>query len=194
MRWRDQGYILSLRPQGESGMVVSLLTDSYGRHLGFHRGSPAKLPWRQPGTRVVAAWNSRMDSGLGYWALEPEETPALRYFGQAPKLLALASAMALIDALLPERMPVPEVFAACAYFLAGLDGNDWLERYGVFGRSLVAGSGGAPRPYFRRGGGPAAPHHAGTDRNRADLGAPAADGARAVAGGNPAALGKPRAA
>ena len=151
MRWRDQGYILSLRPQGESGMVVSLLTDIYGRHLGFHRGSPAKLPWRQPGTRVTAAWNSRMDSGLGYWALEPDETPALRYFGQAPKLLALASAMALIDALLPERMPVPEVFATCGHFLAGLGGNDWLERYGALEEALLQEAGAHPGVAFGEG-------------------------------------------
>lgn len=151
MRWRDQGYILSLRPQGESGMIVSLLTDRYGRHLGYHRGSPAKLPWRQPGTGVTAAWNSRVETGLGYWTLEPHETPALRYFGQAPKLLALASAMALIDALLPERMPVPDVFSACGHFLAGLGGNDWLERYGVLEETLLQESGTHPGHAFGEG-------------------------------------------
>ncbi len=151
MRWRDQGYILSLRPQGDSGMVVSLLTDGYGRHLGFHRGSPAKLPWRQPGTRVSAAWNSRIDSGLGYWALEPAETPALRYFGQAPKLLALASAMALLDGFMPERMPVPEVFAACGHFLEGLGGNDWLERYGILEEALLREAGAHPGRAFGEG-------------------------------------------
>ncbi len=151
MRWRDQGYILSLRPQGDSGMVVSLLTDGYGRHLGFHRGSPAKLSWRQPGTRVSAAWNSRIDSGLGYWALEPAETPALRYFGQAPKLLALASAMALIDGFMPERMPVPEVFAACGHFLEGLGGNDWLERYGILEEMLLREAGAHPGLDFGEG-------------------------------------------
>ncbi len=151
MRWRDEGIILSLRPQGDSGMVVSLLTDGYGRHLGFHRGSGVKLPWRQPGTRVIAGWNSRRESGLGYWALEPAEAPALRYFGQPPKLLALASAMALLDALLPERLPVPEVYAAGVIFIEGLGGNAWLEHYGRLEEAVLREAGVHPGADFGEG-------------------------------------------
>lgn len=151
MRWRDEGIILSLRPQGDSGMVVSVLTDGYGRHLGFHRGSGAKFPWRQPGTRVIAGWNSRSDAGLGYWALEPAEAPALRYFGDPPKLLALSAATALLDTLLPERLPVPDIYTAALTFIDGLGGNAWLEHYGRLEEALLRESGLHPGGNFGDG-------------------------------------------
>lgn len=151
MRWRDEGIILSLRPQGESGVVLSLLTDGYGRHLGFHRGSGAKAPWRQPGTRVIAGWNSRSEGGLGYWALEPAEAPALRHFGAPPKLLAISAATAFLDGLLPERMPVPEVYEAALLFIDGLGGNEWLEHYGRLEECLLRETGLHPGGDFGEG-------------------------------------------
>lgn len=151
MRWRDEGIILLLRPQGETGVVLSLLTDGYGRHLGFHRGSGAKMPWRQPGTRVIAGWNSRTEGGLGYWALEPAEAPALRHFGTPPKLLAIAAATALLDAFLPERMPVPEVYQAARHFIDGLGGNAWLEHYGRLEEVLLGETGLHPGGNFGEG-------------------------------------------
>ncbi|MBU0859550.1 MAG: recombination protein O N-terminal domain-containing protein, partial [Alphaproteobacteria bacterium] len=37
-QWRDQGIVLAARPHGESGAVVSVLTESHGRHNGYVRG------------------------------------------------------------------------------------------------------------------------------------------------------------
>lgn len=151
MHWRGEGVILSLRLQGEAGVTASLLTPTHGRHLGFHRGTGARLNWRQPGTRVLVGWSSRRSNGLGYWSLEPVETPVLRYFGSPAKLLAISAATAWIDSLLPERAPAREVYAACILFLEGLGGTDWLETYGRLEEALLFEAGLHPGIDFGKG-------------------------------------------
>ena len=36
MEWRDQGFLLSARPHGESAAIIEVFTPEYGRHLGVN--------------------------------------------------------------------------------------------------------------------------------------------------------------
>ena len=62
MNWSDQGLVLAVRPHGEGGLVVQLLTRTRGRHAGLVRGGQSgrqRAPY-QPGTMVEANWSARL--------------------------------------------------------------------------------------------------------------------------------------
>jgi recombinational DNA repair protein (RecF pathway) len=59
--------VLDIRPHGETGVVVTLLTEEHGRHAGFARGgaSRAQAALWQPGNLVEAKWVGRLADQLG---------------------------------------------------------------------------------------------------------------------------------
>ena len=63
MEWRDQGIIINIKPHGEHGGVVSLLTQNNGRHAGFTHGvqSSKNRSQYELGTLVDAEWISRRE-------------------------------------------------------------------------------------------------------------------------------------
>src|SRR5688500_12719613 len=69
---RDQGFVLSVRPHGEGGAVVALLTENYGRHAGYLHGaySTKKRALLEPGTKVEIDWKARVSDNLGTVTLE----------------------------------------------------------------------------------------------------------------------------
>lgn len=114
MEWRDQGLVLSARPQGETAARVSILTSTYGRHLGLVPGgqSARRAALLQPGQAVEVLWRARLADQLGTYTLDPTPgappTGCLMEDGQALALLSAACAVA--DTALPEREPHPAVY------------------------------------------------------------------------------------
>lgn len=103
--WQDQGIVLSARPHGESGAVVSLLTENHGRHAGYvHGARSSKLrALVEPGTYISVTWKARVADQLGHFQIDGGETVAVYVLDDALKLSALLSACCLCDAALPER-------------------------------------------------------------------------------------------
>lgn len=114
MDWQDEAIVLSVRHHGEDARIAMLLTESHGRHAGLLRGSGhgKKGGALQPGQVVRAAWRARLAEHLGHLQLEPLSHPAALMLDDAARLAALTSVCALIDAMLPEREPHPNLFAA----------------------------------------------------------------------------------
>ncbi len=110
--WKDQGIVLSARLHGENGAVVSMLTESRGRHCGYVRGAhSARLrALLQPGSLVNAEWQSRVSDSLGNFRLEQVRDYGAEAAMDALKLSALMSACSLCDAALPEREAHPGMF------------------------------------------------------------------------------------
>ncbi len=129
--WRDHGIVLSVRPHGESGAVVSLLTEQYGRHAGYVRGiGSAKLRGVvEPGNLVSAAWSSRVTDQLGFFVIEPERAITGPLIGDPLRLAALISACSLCDAALPEREVHPGLFHGLLALLDGLESEEWGASY-----------------------------------------------------------------
>lgn len=129
--WRDQAIILSVRPHGENGAVVSLLTEHYGRHPGYVRGAAGSRLRGvvQSGNLVAADWSSRVDGGLGNFSIEPERAITAPLMGDALRLGALLSACALCDAALPERESHPALFHGLLALLDTLEGEAWGAAY-----------------------------------------------------------------
>lgn len=131
LTWEDQGIVLSVRPHGEAGAVVSLLTAAHGRVAGYVYGavSARHAGVLQPGNLVAAAWRSKAEGQLGSFTLELERGYAARALDDAVKLTAIQSACALCDRTLPERAAHPGVYEGLKVFLQSLEGEVWPAAY-----------------------------------------------------------------
>ncbi|MCC6468764.1 MAG: DNA repair protein RecO [Alphaproteobacteria bacterium] len=130
MDWIDEGIVLGARRHGESGMVVSLLTQAHGRHAGLVRGGAGRRgrALYEPGNRLRAVWKARLSEHLGSYACELIAADAATLLDDAGRLAALSSACALVEAALPEREPHPSVFASLGALIRSLS----LPNYGTF--------------------------------------------------------------
>ncbi|MBM3568557.1 MAG: DNA repair protein RecO [Alphaproteobacteria bacterium] len=132
MDWSDEGIVLGLRRHGEDAAVLSLLTRDHGRHRGLVRGAFGRRGrgLYQPGNEVLAAWRARLADHLGSFACELKRDRAEALLDDAAKLEGLAAACAVVDSVLPDREPHPEIHAATLALLdavAALD--DWPLAY-----------------------------------------------------------------
>ena len=130
-RWQDQGIVLAVRPHGESGGVVSLLTQTNGRHAGYVRGAhSSKMRGSlEAGNLVDARWQARTSDELGSFTLELVRSPAAHIMQDALKLAALQSACALCDSALPEREGHPGLFHGLNALFATLQSDVWAAAY-----------------------------------------------------------------
>ncbi|NEU12921.1 DNA repair protein RecO [Methylobacterium sp. BTF04] len=125
MQWTDDGIVLGLRKQGETSVVLELMTAAHGRHLGLvHGGRSRRMqPVLQPGNRVQATWRARLDENLGAFTVEPIESAASRLMGSGLALYGVAHLAALLR-LLPERDPHVELYEAARILVAHLHDPD----------------------------------------------------------------------
>src|SRR3954447_23409551 len=122
MEWQAPAVVLDARPLGESGAVVSLLTEAHGRHAGLAKGgaSRAQAPVWQRGNLVEARWVARLADQLGSLTGELVH-PAAALAMEDPLALALLNAAcAVAEGALPERQPHPRCFHGLVSLVARL--------------------------------------------------------------------------
>lgn len=126
MEWTDEGYVLAARSHGESSLILSVLTETQGRHRGLVRGGAGrrKRGQLQVGNRVHVTWRGRLAEHLGSFTVEPVTAHAAAYLDSPDALAFLNAACAVAEAVLPEREPHPAVFRALAGLLGILDDPD----------------------------------------------------------------------
>ena len=125
VEWAAPAIVLEVRPLGEGGAVVTLLTEEHGRHAGLAKGgaSRAQAGLWLPGNLIEARWIARLADQLG--ALSGEMVhPAAALAMEDPLALALlSSACAIAADALPEREPHPRAFHALVSVIAHLAGG-----------------------------------------------------------------------
>lgn len=138
-QWQDQGIVLSARAHGESGAVVSLLTEAHGRHAGYVRGahSSKMRGLLEPGNLVGVIWQTRVDGNLGTYTLEQERNLAGGLMDDPLKLGALLAACSLCDAALPEREGHPGLFHGFLALMDAMDGDIWGAAYVMWEIALL---------------------------------------------------------
>ena len=131
MEWTEDGIVLGARKHGESAAIVTMLTRDHGRHAGLVRGGAGRRARGvyQPGNRVLAHWSARLSEHLGTFRCELLRAHAADYLHDPLRLLALSTATAIADAVMPEREPHPLVFDRLAGLMARLGGDDWPADY-----------------------------------------------------------------
>lgn len=122
MHWSDDGIIIGTRRHGETSLIVELMTERHGRHLGLVRGgrSRTQRPVLQAGNSVHATWRARLDEHLGNYALEPATLRAAKLMETPAGLYGLQALGGLVR-LLPERDPHPQIYAALSALVDLLD-------------------------------------------------------------------------
>jgi DNA repair protein RecO (recombination protein O) len=138
--WTAPAIVLSARAHGETGGIVSVLTEEHGRVAAYVYGisSARTRAALEPGSGVAARWQAKADGQLGHFTFELESSPAVRVMDEPLKLLALQSACAVADAALPEREPHPGVYAGLGAFLTSLESDIWPAVYVAWEMGLLA--------------------------------------------------------
>jgi DNA repair protein RecO (recombination protein O) len=114
--------VLAARPYGESGAVVTLLTEVHGRHAGLAKGgaSRAQAALWQPGNLIEARWVGRLPDQLGAVSGEMVHAAAARAMDDPLALAVLTAACALAEGALPEREAHPACFHGLVRVIAAL--------------------------------------------------------------------------
>lgn len=114
--------MLGARRQGETSVILELMTREHGRHLGLVQGGRSRRmqPVLQPGNGVHAVWRARLDEQLGNYTVEGGELRAARYLGSPLALYGIATLAAHLR-LLPDRDPHPALFDTALVLADHLD-------------------------------------------------------------------------
>ena len=139
MEWEDEGYVLAVRPHGESSAIVSLLTAEHGRHAGLVRGGQSRKNrgLLQPGNRVSVIWRARLEEHLGSFTLELQSSAVAAILNAPGRLAALSSAVTLIEETLPERELSRGMFDMFNTLMDSLDGEHWAATYVIWELNLM---------------------------------------------------------
>lgn len=129
MQWTDNGFIIHVRPLGESQCIVNLFTHAHGRQAGAFRLSKKNRGMMQVGQNCDVTWRARLETQLGSWALEPKGVGCATILSKPGPLCALQSACALLYQVLPEGHGYPDLFDAFTHFLSSLSQPYWIEEY-----------------------------------------------------------------
>ena len=145
--WRAEAIVLSARQHGEDAAVVTLLTESHGRHAGLVRGGQSRRlrPVLQTGNHILANWRARLYDQLGTLQVELLTPFAAHALSHPSKLASIAAMSALIQTALPERDPFPQVYTATLATLTQLtashDESHWLPLYISWEVGILAAAG-----------------------------------------------------
>ena len=135
--WNDEGIILSAKKHGEKGLIVDILSESHGRHVGWVNNYKTKsiLASVQPGNLVKVYWKARLIEQMGNFKIELISSISGKIFDEKLKLQALISLCSLLEKFLPERQNYAEIFNATKAFIKvlamneKLGNNQWLKGY-----------------------------------------------------------------
>lgn len=131
VEWRESAIVLTAKPHGESGLVVTVLTASHGTHAGLVQAARGRngAGAIQPGNRVAAHWRARLAEHLGTFTLETEKMSAASLMDAPLRLAALQSACGLLSVSLPEREPHPGLYEATGALIDALPEMGWDAAY-----------------------------------------------------------------
>ncbi|WP_043339855.1 DNA repair protein RecO [Belnapia moabensis] len=120
--WQGPAIVLGARPHGESGAVVTLLTEALGRHAGLAKGgtSRAQSSLWMAGNLVEARWVARLADQLGALSGELVHPAAALALEDPLGLALLSAACAVAEGALPEREPHPRCFHGLVALVARL--------------------------------------------------------------------------
>ncbi len=131
MEWIDEGIVLSARPHGENAAIVTLLTAEHGRHAGLVMGGQGQRarPNLQTGNHLTVRWRARTTDQLGHYSIDLSNNYTALWLDDYEILGIVASAAAVTEAALPERQPMPGVYAALRALLELRDADLWGPSY-----------------------------------------------------------------
>lgn len=144
MHWDDQAILLSVKKHGEHQARVAAFCRQHGVYASIARGAYSKKQRGiyQPGNIVSVKWNARLPEHMGNITAEMHEPVTAFILADAAKLAALSSLCSLVEMILPERHPYPDLYEKFYALLLYIKSSDaWHEQYVLFELELLAQSG-----------------------------------------------------
>lgn len=134
IEWQDDAIVLSIRPYGESSVIVLALTKERGKHAGLVRGvkSQAARGGLQPGDFVKLTWRARLEDHLGVFQIELLRSNAIIFFDDPLRLSGLTAALSICEQALPDREKLLPVFEALLILIEHIREQEeviWLATY-----------------------------------------------------------------
>lgn len=125
MEWQEPGLILGVRKQGETSVILEVMTSGHGRHLGVVRGgrSRKKAAMLQPGNSLDLVWRARLSEHLGMFLPEPKKLRAAELMQHRTHLYTV-QLIACHLRLLPERQPYPALYQSAISLLDDLPSDE----------------------------------------------------------------------
>ncbi|TCD14235.1 DNA repair protein RecO [Oricola cellulosilytica] len=113
MEWHDHGIIIGTRRHGETSLILEVMTERRGRHLGLVRGGRSRKlqPLLQPGNAVDLTWRARLEEHLGTYQVEPVALSAARLMDHSSGVYGIQLLGSHLR-LLPERDRHSELYRA----------------------------------------------------------------------------------
>jgi DNA repair protein RecO (recombination protein O) len=141
--WEDEGIVTAVRRFGEHDAIVSILTESKGRHVGLVKGGLGRKlrGILQPGNLVRAGWRARLDEQLGTYTVEGIHSYSALALSKAEHLSGLSALCAMVEATLPERVPHADVHERTLHLLRNLGDDFWPVEYARWELALLADMG-----------------------------------------------------
>ncbi len=140
MDWSGEGYVISVKPHGETSAIVNVFTLGRGLHAGLVRGGRSRRmrPVLQAGNKVSVQWRARLSEHLGNFTVEPIDTRAALIMEDRLSLAALNSVSALLVKTLPEREPHASLYQGFEILMQNLGDIDiWPALYIRFEIALL---------------------------------------------------------
>lgn len=131
LEWEDRGIVLSLRSHGETGGILSVLTENHGRAMGYVYGAASGKVrgMLEQGSVVSLHWQAKNENQLGHFSAEPLASFIADVMDDALKLTAMQSALALADRALPEGENHTGVFQGLLALLRSFKTDVWAPTY-----------------------------------------------------------------
>jgi len=122
MRIECEAIVVGVRPHGEHGAIVRLLTAGHGLLAGYVRGGRSRQlrPVLSPGNNVKADFRARVETQLAALTVEPLKART-SLLGEPLAAAAIEWTTALAAASLPEGQPYPRIYAALDAMLTAIE-------------------------------------------------------------------------
>jgi DNA repair protein RecO (recombination protein O) len=122
MQWDAPAIVLDARPYGEGDAVATVMTEAHGVHRGLARGgaSRSKAGTWQAGNLVQVQWVARLSDQLGSFTGELIHAGAAQAMDEPLPLAMLTAICATAEGALPEREPLPRIFAGLLHLIPRL--------------------------------------------------------------------------
>lgn len=132
MRITTPAIVVALRPHGEHGAVVRLMSPDHGLQAGYVRGARGRRlrPVLMPGNQVEAALSARTDTQLAQATVELVHSRAPLLAEPLPAA-AIDWACALTATALPEGQPYPRLYEALDGLLAAIEAAPSASGWGA---------------------------------------------------------------
>jgi DNA repair protein RecO (recombination protein O) len=132
MRFATPAIVVALRPHGEHGAVVRLMTPDHGLQACYVRGARGRRlrPVLMPGNQVEASLSARTEAQLAQGTVELVHSRGPLFQEPLPAA-AIDWICALTATALPEGQPYPRIFEALDGLLAAIEAAPSASGWGA---------------------------------------------------------------